>query len=274
MTEAKITSKHRPPVSVPIELLEDQNLSSSEKLVYIALYSFVNAHTLQAFPSVSKIAQLASVSERTVQRVMTTLAEKGYLTREAQYRYDPKNKTARQTSNLYSLDIPEKKDVPGDTMSPLPGDTMSPPPVTPCHPPGDTMSPQELKDFNSLTDSIINNDISRKRSIEFVFDQFKTEITKERFEKVVQRVSSYKTNDFTACLHTAVQNEISNMQVAVATADEKRASRSESKPKRTYSRKPKLALAGEGKEEPTGTDIDPDKLEKMRALARKLDGKE
>ncbi|MFD0717675.1 helix-turn-helix domain-containing protein [Paenibacillus sp. GCM10027626] len=247
---------------VPLQVMEDESLSSSEKMVYIVLRSFVNPHKAEAFPAVPTIARLASLSERQVQRVMKSLEEKGYIAREAQYKYDPNKRIARQTANLYKLALPKSEENTGATPCHRGGDTMSPGGATPCHRGGDTMSPD--REHNHLNNQIINNDDDTRQTIESIYEQYKTEITREQFDQVVKRVSKRKTPNFAAYLNVSVQNEISNAQVAATDAAE------ESKVKKgkgQSKRKQQMEVVQSQDEE----EVSKDELEEMRKLALKLD---
>ena len=80
---------------VPLQILEDENLTSQEKLIFVVLRSFANPHTNVVFPSRKTIAKLASVSVSSVKRSINKLVEKGYLIKEKRYEYNHENKTAQ-----------------------------------------------------------------------------------------------------------------------------------------------------------------------------------
>lgn len=94
---------------VPVAVLEDSGLSAQEKLVYVVLRSFCSAHKSEVFPSHATICRLSSLSKSTVIRVLKSLQEKGYIIKKHNYKYDTERKTARQTSNIYKLDVPKQK---------------------------------------------------------------------------------------------------------------------------------------------------------------------
>ena len=91
---------------VPLQILEDENLTSQEKLIFVVLRSFANPHTNVVFPSRKTIAKLASVSVSSVKRSINKLVEKGYLIKEKRYEYNHENKTARRTSNNLTFAMP------------------------------------------------------------------------------------------------------------------------------------------------------------------------
>lgn len=131
---------------------------------------------------------------------------------------------------------------------------------------------QEVKKLDSNKEDLINKELlkkndddSRSESISLIFEQFKTEISKERFEKVVERVSSIRTNDFVACLVKSVQNEIANSQVLAAKEDNRgTATRNERKNKTT---KPKIEIVSPS---PTKA-VTQEELEELLKLAQKID---
>ena len=126
-------------VMVPDSLVTSR-LSISEKIVWIALAHFAN-ETGECWPSIATVAKYAGVSDRTVQRAMTSLVKKSWVTNS--HRSDVK-------STIYRIKIPHG-------CQNVTGDTLSPPPVTECHPPGDTLSPElisiELDPFEPVKSS-------------------------------------------------------------------------------------------------------------------------
>lgn len=111
-------------VMVPDSLVTSK-LSVAEKIVWIALAHFAN-EAGECWPSISTIAKFAGVSDRTVQRAMTTLVKKSWVT------------TSHPTtvkSTVYRIKMPYGcQNVTGVTLSPIG--------VSECHPPGVTLSPE------------------------------------------------------------------------------------------------------------------------------------
>ena len=105
----QIKDKRRQPFCiVETQFLMNENLSTCEKMVYIALCSFASARDRECYPSIDSIAQRASCSGRQVRRCLGTLEEGGYIEREF--------KDGRSTT--YSiLDLPESSSTP-DIQSP------------------------------------------------------------------------------------------------------------------------------------------------------------
>lgn len=108
---------------VPVDVLELEELSIYEKMVYIVLRSFCNPHKPEAFPSYDTIAKMGSMSRRQAIYCVNSLMEKGLIKKER--RYDvTKNRKIRHTSNLYTLQTPKKqrksdcKEKRGDSQSP------------------------------------------------------------------------------------------------------------------------------------------------------------
>jgi len=127
---------------VPVDILDVPDLSSSEKLVYIVLRSYVNPTDPTAFPSYETIAKKASLSRRRVIDIVKSLEEKGLMKKEIRLTVT-KDRKIKNTSNLYTLVTPRRK-----TAS----ETISPPLVKPFHPGSETISP----DHNHLTKPLLN----------------------------------------------------------------------------------------------------------------------
>lgn len=62
----------------------EQNLPPSEKIVLLALADCENGETLRCDPSQAHLAELSSLSERTVRDMLKSLAARGLITRTAQ----------------------------------------------------------------------------------------------------------------------------------------------------------------------------------------------
>lgn len=93
---------------VPVDILDVPDLSSSEKLVYIVLRSYVNPTDPTAFPSYETIAKKASLSRRRVIDIVKSLEEKGLIKKEIRLAVT-KDRKIKNTSNLYTLVTPKKK---------------------------------------------------------------------------------------------------------------------------------------------------------------------
>lgn len=90
----------------------DQPLAGNEKVVLLALADAAHDDGV-CWPSVPRLAEKAYVSERTVQRVMQTLIEQGYVSTVAR-----NHKNGRTAANIYLLQMDE-----GDKLTPyLPDD--------------------------------------------------------------------------------------------------------------------------------------------------------
>jgi len=105
-----------------------QDLPASIKMVLIVLADHHNGETGQCNPSARRIATMAGVSERTVERSTQALAEAGHLSIKANHRED-----GSLTSNQYVLAVgSDKVTLGGDTVTPggsdkvtLGGDTVT-----------------------------------------------------------------------------------------------------------------------------------------------------
>lgn len=127
---------------VPVDILDVPDLTSSEKLVYIVLRSYVNPTDPTAFPAYKTIAAKASLSRRRVIDIIKSLEEKGLIRKAARFTVT-KERKIRDTSNTYTLITPKKA---------KPSEIIAPPPVKPLHPPGETIAPYH----NHLTESSLN----------------------------------------------------------------------------------------------------------------------
>lgn len=90
-----------------------QDLPASIKMVLIVLADHHNGETGQCNPSARRIATMAGVSERTVERSTQALAEAGHLSIKANHRED-----GSLTSNQYVLAVgSDKVTLGGDTVT-------------------------------------------------------------------------------------------------------------------------------------------------------------
>lgn len=79
-----------------------KGLTTTEKLVYLALLGHANEKTGTAYPSNKTLANYASCCERQITRVTTRLVECGLLTKTARF-----NEQGEQIGNLYEVFEPE-----------------------------------------------------------------------------------------------------------------------------------------------------------------------
>lgn len=82
---------------ITVQDVFDSDLSAHEKLVYLYLANCANEKR-QACPSMNKIAKKCSVSRSTVKKVIATLIEKGWISKENRHFED-----GNYNSNLYTL---------------------------------------------------------------------------------------------------------------------------------------------------------------------------
>lgn len=138
---------------VPVELLEVENLDIYEKMTYVVLRSYANAHKSEAFPSYSTIAKMGSMSRRKAIDCVKTLIEKGIIKKEQ--RFIKSKGEIRHTSNLYTLDTPEKEKEDGAQHAPPPKkpSAQHAPPSAGHAPP----SAQHAPEKNYLKEPINNN---------------------------------------------------------------------------------------------------------------------
>jgi hypothetical protein len=118
-------------------LLDSQDLTGTEKLVWIALKSYAGYREIR--PSIKTLSRRAGVSTRTAQRTLDALSKKNLLRVERRSRPDGGDATNR----YILLPFPNRKiRRPGDMVTPAPGchgdtppgDKAAAPRMTPCHP--------------------------------------------------------------------------------------------------------------------------------------------
>ena len=117
---------------VPVEILDRDDLTTHEKMVYITLRSYANPHEPQAFPSYATIAKKGSMSRRQAIRCVESLVQKGIIRKEIRMTVT-KKREIKQTSNLYHIGRPYKKQG---------GDSQSLGGVTESHRGSDSQSPE------------------------------------------------------------------------------------------------------------------------------------
>lgn len=139
--------------------IEREDLTSSEKLAYIALCRYADKAG-ECWPSYATIAKCMSASRRTAMRAVQSLVDKGLVAYQEQ-----KDASGDPTSNLYTINDAEEGVV---TESHQGGDTVSPGVVTECHP-----KDSHLKDYQGRGDPPPFNDsppISREDLQEWTED--------------------------------------------------------------------------------------------------------
>lgn len=127
---------------VPVDILDVPGLTTSEKLVYVVLRSYVNPTDPTAFPAYQTIADKASLTRRRVIDIIKSLEEKGLIRKESRFTVT-KNRKIRGTSNTYTLITPKKN---------TRGEIISPGGVKSFHQGGEIISPEH----NHLNKSIKN----------------------------------------------------------------------------------------------------------------------
>jgi hypothetical protein len=117
--------------------LEDRTLTTVQKMVFVAISSFVNHNTRSGYPSYNRIAEIAGCCKRSVMSAVDVLVSRGYLIKEGR-----SDGNGNQTSNLYV--IPKQAE---NVISNEGGEPDTPPPVQEIHPPGAGDAP-ELEPVN------------------------------------------------------------------------------------------------------------------------------
>lgn len=98
-------------------ILENEELTAYEKIVYIILCRFANYKERTCYPSFATIQKLAGCSRITVIRSIKKLEEKGYIKKESRVEENNGSK-----SNLYRIiDIPSIKMIPPEYQNDTPG---------------------------------------------------------------------------------------------------------------------------------------------------------
>lgn len=238
---------------VPVQVLEDESLSVYEKMVYVVLRSFVNPHKAEAWPSIQTICRLSGISRRQVIRTLKTLEEKGYITKQSNYVYDPNTKKARQTANIYKLDLP------GVSVSHSPSVSQTPPPCLTDTPPGDYQAPKQNNDEHI---NFKNDDDDRASIIESVWVKVKGEISRDQYDRIVDRAKKRKVHNLETYLLASVKTYLVNQEAAAAAEREKG---NLSSPRR--SRKPEIPVVSDDGE---AVEMSEDQIRHMYELARKL----
>ena len=71
---------------VDTDVLRDKKLSGTSRLVFAILCSYANFNTRSCFPKIKTLAEDAGFSERTIQKALSELEERGVLKRVVRYR--------------------------------------------------------------------------------------------------------------------------------------------------------------------------------------------
>lgn len=188
-------------------------LSTSTKIVLVALDMHVNDMGDPAFPSYGRLATLTSLSSRSVMDHVAIAEEAGWLKREKRF-----NKEGRQQSNLFYLQVPHHlamasnaADEPaegsggGETGSPM-GEGGSPSGVKQVHPEvtiGKNHS-KEIKRASALPSDFAVTDEMRKWSTENGLSAPDDLIDSFR-DYHLAKGSTYK--DWTAAFRTWIRND-------------------------------------------------------------------
>ncbi|MEV2909522.1 helix-turn-helix domain-containing protein [Paenibacillus larvae] len=259
---------------VPADILDVPDLTTAEKLVYIALRSYTNPHDSSAFPAYETIAKKASLSRRRVIDVIKSLVEKGLIKKESRLQVT-KDRKIKNTSNLYTLEMPEPRKV--KPCHQRGSETISPGVVKPFHQGSETISPYQYhltKSLLIMIDRLIDSESLREflkskpenlkdEHIETIAEINQAYITHPGYteslltEKITACLKTYK-NSFKACLNKAIENELNKPVVKPV------------KPRATKNKKPDIPIVQPSVQQAELTD---EELQRIMAKARKLDEK-
>jgi hypothetical protein len=100
--------------SVPVQILDDERLDPSEKMVYIVICSHASAAEKTAFPSAKTIGKKAGIGRTKVFACLNKLCDLGYIERKARFKVtiDEKSKQHKvsKDTNEYTLKLPSSPD--------------------------------------------------------------------------------------------------------------------------------------------------------------------
>lgn len=247
---------------VPLQVLEDQVLSVNEKMVYIVLRSFVNAHKSEAWPKVATIVRLSGISKSSVIRAISKLEESGYIAKQSNYKYNTDTKKMNRTSNIYTLDLPELKVSQGNPSISV---TQTP---TQCHTDTTLVSQGHPKDLDLNELNRFKDDDDRRIIIDSVFESYKDRVTQEQFAAIIATIMKRKgetiVHDLFKYLFKGVETELSK-------ANQSKEKQSRPRKQSPSTKKPALKVVsrhGDGSER----ELTEDELEAAYELARKLEG--
>ncbi|OAB27861.1 helix-turn-helix domain-containing protein [Paenibacillus macquariensis] len=171
---------------VPVDILDVPDLSSSEKLVYIVLRSYVNPTDPTAFPSYETIAKKASLSRRRVIDIVKSLEDKGLIKKETRLTVT-KDRKIKNTSNLYTLVTPRKKSA---------SEIISPPLVKPLHQGSETIAPYH----NHLKEPLLNM-IDCMGSTDDIYETLKNQVPKNCYANSIPLGAGYIDEIYTMLLN-------------------------------------------------------------------------
>ncbi|MEJ9149329.1 helix-turn-helix domain-containing protein [Bacillus smithii] len=147
---------------VPTEILDMEELTIYEKMVYVVLRSYANSQDDTAFPSYETIAKKASMSKRKAIDCVEKLVKLGLLIKEERKKVS-KNGKISPTSNLYTIRRPAevKQGVVNDMHHPSVPD--APPLVNDMHHPSAPDAPENKN--NKITNTKILKENNRERDL-------------------------------------------------------------------------------------------------------------
>ena len=190
-------------------LLDRQDLSAMEKLVWITLKSYAGCPEIR--PTVQTLAKRAGVSIRTAQRCIEVLSRKGLVRAERRYRPDggfAANRyillpSARKTEAANPASTPRCHNgtPPGVKMTPTRGVGMTPPQVSDCHhkenikiiknnltapptPQKPEESPDEKGTAKAPTSAHPGNAVNAPEAVGVIPDDFKKLVKGTSFQKI------------------------------------------------------------------------------------------
>ncbi|MEK4876462.1 helix-turn-helix domain-containing protein [Bacillus sp. FSL W8-0102] len=147
---------------VPTEILDMEELTIYEKMVYVVLRSYANSQDDTAFPSYDTIAKKASMSKRKAIDCVEKLVKLGLLVKEERKKVSKKGKIS-PTSNLYYIRRPSEvnKGVVNDMHHPSAPDAL--PLVHDMHHPSAHGAPENKN--NKITSNKILKENLRERDL-------------------------------------------------------------------------------------------------------------
>jgi len=171
---------------VPTEILDMEELTIYEKMVYVVLRSYANSQDDTAFPSYETIAKKASMSKRKAIDCVEKLVKLGLLIKEERKKVS-KNGKISPTSNLYTIRRPAevKQGVVNDMHHPSAPD--APPLVNDMHHPSAPDAPEnnniKITNNNNLKENNRERDLLKRAEIE---EELK-EYMEDRLEEIKEK---------------------------------------------------------------------------------------
>ncbi|WP_432408538.1 helix-turn-helix domain-containing protein [Wukongibacter sp. M2B1] len=157
-------------------LVDREDLSSNEKLIYMALARYANEDD-EAFPSYNTISKKTSLGKRTIINGVKSLVEKGLVKKTIRFKNSKENNSNLYT--LFSVELPSEIYAPPSASVTPPSEMIAPPPSASVTPPSAPVAPK--KDLNKNTNIIKNTNLKNKTStqienlrIRYSEDQLKT----------------------------------------------------------------------------------------------------